>query len=135
MNGVAADHGVIVGVGMDGPQGGGDNSVRAWWSLDGRTWSEATGERFAGGQVFSVTSTPDGFLATGPSGPDSCLGGIWQSADGRAWTCVASDAAFTGFGPYAAAASPNVAIAVGLDASGPETDRGFPGAVWVKRLS
>ena len=134
MNTVVADHGVVVAVGNDGPQGGGDNTVRAWSSPDGRTWSEGTGQRFKGGQVFGLTSTPDGFLATGPSGADSCLGGMWQSTDGRAWTCVASDPAFAGFGPYAAAASSSVVVAVGLDTSGPDSDLGFPGAVWRKQL-
>jgi len=134
MMGVAVDRGVIVAAGMDGPQGGGENSVRAWWSLDGRTWSEATGERFPGGQVFGVASTGAGFVATGPSGADSCLGGIWESADGRAWSCTASDPSFAGFGPYAAAASPSVVVAVGLDSSGPETDQGWPGGVWAKLL-
>jgi hypothetical protein len=134
MMGVAVDHGVIVAAGMDGPQGGGENSVRAWWSLDGRTWSEATGERFHGGQVFGLTSTPAGFVATGPSGQESCLGGIWESADGRAWSCAASDPSFAGFGPYAAAASPSVVVAVGLDSSGPESDQGWPGGVWRKAL-
>lgn len=31
-------------------------------------------------------------------------------------------------------ASSSVVIAVGLDAAGPDSDEGFPGAVWVKRL-
>jgi hypothetical protein len=134
MNGVAADHGVVVAVGNDGPQGGGDNSARAWWSADGRTWSEATGQWFEGGQVFGLASTPNGFVAVGPSMSSRCIGGIWESADGRAWTCAASEPAFAGFGPYAAAASPSVVIAVGLDAAGPDSDEGFPGAVWMENL-
>ena len=135
MTGVAADHGVVVAVGMDGPQGGGDDvSVRAWWSTDGRTWSEANGEGFLSGQVFGLTSTPAGFLATGPSGPQSCLGGMWESADGRDWVCVADDPSFSGFGPYAAAAAPSVVVAVGLDAGAPDSDQGNPGAVWRKLL-
>jgi hypothetical protein len=134
MNGVAADHGVVVAVGNDGPQGGGENSARAWWSSDGRAWSEATGEWFGGGQVFGLTATPEGFVVVGPPISSRCLGGIWESADGRAWTCVASDPAFAGFGPYAAAASPSIVVAVGLDAAGPESDQGFPGAVWVKQV-
>jgi hypothetical protein len=135
MTGVAVDNGVVVAMGMDGPQGGGEDiSVRAWWSLDDRTWSEGTGETFPTGQVFSVTSTPAGFLGTGPSGADSCLGGIWESADGRTWSCVASDPSFAGFGPYAAAASASAVVAVGLDANGPDSPQGFPGAVWRKLL-
>lgn len=65
---------------------------------------------------------------------ESCLGGIWESADGRAWSCVASDPSFAGFGPYAAAPSPSVVVAVGLDGSGPESDKRWPGGVWRKLL-
>ena len=133
MGGVAADQGVVVAVGMDG-LGSEDVSVRAWWSADGRMWHKATGQKFKSGQVFSVTSTPLGFLATGPSGDTSCLGGIWESIDGRTWTCTASGSKFAGFGPYAAAASTSVIVAVGLDGSGPESDQGLPGAVWWKPL-
>ena len=133
MGGVAADHGVVVAIGMDGP-GSEVASVRAWWSADGTTWHKATGQKFKSGQVFSVTSTPLGFLATGPSGDTSCRGGIWQSADGRAWSCVAADRKFEGFGPYAAAASSSLIVAVGLDGSGPDSDQGLPGAVWWKPL-
>ena len=134
MTGVAADHGVVVAAGMGGSPGGGESLVRAWLSVDGRAWSEATGEGFKGGQAFGLTSTPDGFLVTGPSGADSCMGGLWASADGRAWTCVASDPAFSGFAPYAAASSPSIVVAVGLDSGSPAGDAGFPGAVWVKQL-
>ena len=56
MNGVAVGHGVVVAVGMEGSLGGGEVSVRAWWSIDGRTWSEASVERFLSGQVFGVTT-------------------------------------------------------------------------------
>jgi len=134
MIGVAAADGVIVAVGMDGPQGGGDNSIRAWWSRDGRLWSDAPGESFAGGQAFAVTATPAGFLLAGPPVTTRCLGGMWESADGRSWTCVASDAAFAGFGPYAVASSPALVVAVGLDSSGPDSDDGVPGTVWIKRI-
>lgn len=127
---VAVGHDAVVVLGMDAP-GGDDMSVRAWWSADGRTWAKATGARFAHGQVFSVVATPDGFLATGPSGEDSCRGGIWESADGRAWRCIAADPAFDGFGPYAAASNGSIEVAVGL---GPLADEespdGSPGAAW-----
>ena len=86
------------------------------------------------GQLFGVTATPDGFLATGPSGGRSCLGGIWASTDGRAWRCDASSPDFKGFGPYAAAASDRVEVAVGLDDGGPDAgeDSVYLGAVWVR---
>jgi len=128
MTGVAVGHGVAVAVGMD--VGGENRSVRAWWSTDGRTWAQATGDRFADGQAFGVASTPAGFLATGPSGEPSCRGGIWASTDGRAWRCVASDPPFEGFSPYAAAASSSLEVAVGLNSNAPDSGAGAPGAVW-----
>jgi hypothetical protein len=134
MTGVAVGHGVVVAVGMDGAPGGGGGSVLAWWSADGRTWTQATGDRFLSGQVFGLTATPEGFLATGPSGDPSCLGGIWASSDGRAWQCVASAPAFAGFGPYAAAASTSVEVAVGLQALSDPPPAGLPGAVWRRTL-
>ena len=109
---------------------GGEPEVVAWWSPDGRTWEAAPVELGPGGQVFSVATTLAGFLATGPSGDPSCLGGIWDSADGRAWSCVASDPALTGFGPYAAAGSPTTEVAVGLTSAGGDSPNGLPGAVW-----
>jgi hypothetical protein len=134
MTGVAVGHDVVVAVGGDGARGGGGGSARAWWSADGRSWAEATGDRFVGGQIFSVTATPDGFLATGPSGEASCLGGIWASTDGRAWQCVASDPVFAEFGPYAAAASSSVEVAVGLNGMANPPPAGDPGAAWWRPL-
>src|SRR4051812_37372571 len=129
--GVSTGHGVIVVVGWAfGVGPGGEPAVVAWWSRDARTWRRARVARAAGGQVFSVASTPNGFLATGPSGGTSCLGGIWSSSDGATWTCVASDPAFTGFGPYAAAGSPSIEIAVGLTSADDDAPDGLPGAAW-----
>ncbi len=115
MSGIAADGTQLVAVGLVESQDAG--SALAWRSVDGRTWTRATGDRFPYGQLFGVAAVPDGFLATGPSGPDSCLGGIWSSADGGSWSCVAVDPTFAGFAAYAAAASPQVEVVVGLDTS------------------
>ncbi len=135
VSGLATGHGLNVAVGMDAAAGGGEGgAVRAWWSADGRTWAEATGDRFQSGQVFSVATTPEGFLATGPSGEQSCLGGIWASSDGRDWSCVASDSMFAGFGPYAAAASSSCEVAVGLESLADPPPAGLPGAVWQRTL-
>jgi hypothetical protein len=138
--GVAVRGGITVAVGMAYAQDTCPPGVparlcpgaRAWWSADGRTWSKATVQKGVDGQMFSVTATPDGFLATGPSGGRSCLGGIWASTDGRAWRCVASSKSFKGFGPYAAAASETVEVAVGLTDAGwdEESGDGMPGAAW-----
>ena len=132
--GVAAQRGVVVVVGQAFGQD--ESEVRAWWSTDGVTWTAASVERAAGGQVFSVAATPSGFLAVGPSGPDSCRGGIWSSLDGRAWRCEASDPAFEGFGPYAAAGSDTVQVAVGLTNAGvgEESPSGLPGATFSRQM-
>jgi len=132
-NGVAAGHGSIVVVGMafaldkNGTQG-----VMAWRSADGTAWSTATVDHWTFGQAFAVAATQDRFLMTGPSGEDSCLGGIWSSTDGASWACEASDPAFEGFGPYAAAGSPTIEVAVGLTSAGWDSSggAGMPGSVW-----
>jgi hypothetical protein len=131
--GVAAASGSVVAVGM--AQGAGDGGapvVMAWRSTDGQTWTAGTVAAAEEGQVFSVAATATGFLATGPSGETSCLGGIWSSPDGVAWACAASDPAFAGFGPYAAGSSSSVEIAVGLTEVGWDENSGVgqPGAVW-----
>ena len=127
MTGVTTATGTIVAVGVVGTQDG-VGSALAWWSADGRHWSRATGTRFRYGQLFDVNAVPGGFLAVGPSGGRSCLGGIWSSADGRAWQCIAADPMFADFGPYAVAASPELVVVVGLGAEGPN---GLLGAIWV----
>jgi hypothetical protein len=129
--GVAGRPGLTVVMGWAyGVGPGGEPAVVAWWSADGRTWTKATVERGGGGQVFSVAATPGRFLATGPSGRPSCLGGIWSSVDGATWTCEASDPAFDGFGPYAAAGSPTTEVAVGLTSASGDSPDGLPGAAW-----
>ena len=130
---VASDDHAVVVLGMVSYE---PSRVGAWWSVDGRNWSKAPVDKAENGQVFSAAMTPAGFLATGPSGPDSCLGGIWSSVDGRSWRCDATASAFAGFGPYAAAASDDVVVAVGLTAAGvaDESPDGLPGAAWLKPL-
>ena len=145
VTGVAIRDGVTVVVGVATaqdtcPSGDAATScpgVRAWWTADGHIWSKASVEKAKDGQVFGVATTIDGFLATGPSGGTSCLGGIWRSADGRAWRCDASAAAFQGFGPYAAAASDTVEVTVGLTHAGwdENSGAGMPGAVWYRTWS
>ena len=131
--GAAAGNGSMVAVGMAyGAAASGAPVVLAWRSADGQTWTPATVEGAEEGQVFSVASTTTGFLATGPSGDTSCLGGIWSSTGPDVWSCVASDDGFAGFGAYAAAGSPTVDVAVGLTEVGwdPNGTLGMPGAVW-----
>jgi hypothetical protein len=131
--GVAASGGTIVAVGMAyGAGSAGAPIVEAWRSTDGRTWTRATVDNAEEGQVFAVAATAGRFLATGPSGETSCLGGIWSSTDGATWACAATDASFAGFGPYAAAGSPALEVAVGLTDVGwdPNGPLGLPGAIW-----
>ena len=117
ISGIATDGNRIVAVGTV-PSQDDVSSALAWWSDDGRTWQRGTGERFHYGQLWNVASVPGGFLGTGPSGPDSCLGGIWSSADGTTWSCIAADAPFNGSVAADAAASPTVELVVGYDTSG-----------------
>jgi len=131
MTSVAVQHGVVVAVGIEGGQD--STRARAWWSPDGRTWAPAKGERFIDGQMFDVAATPRGFVATGPSGGAGCTGGLWESADGKAWTCAVVGPAYGGMAPYAAAASTTVEVAVGLDAAVDGLD-GYPGGVWWRPL-
>jgi hypothetical protein len=130
---VASDDDVVVVLGMVSYEPG---RVGAWWSADGRTWSKAAVDKAANGQVFGAATTPIGFVATGPSGPESCLGGIWASTDGRRWRCDGAASALEGFGPYAAAANDSVVVAVGLTSAGwdEESGDGMPGAAWVRKL-
>lgn len=116
MSAVAAGSGGLVAVGTVGTQGG-TGSALAWWSADGRTWSPGTSTTFLHGQLLSVAAVPAGFLAAGPSGPDSCLGGTWSSTDGTSWTCVATDPSFTDFAASAAAGSAALDVVVGVAAS------------------
>jgi hypothetical protein len=131
--GVASAFGAIVVVGAaHGATAEGGDLVMAWRSTDGKAWSPAAVEGADDGQVFGVAATSSGFLATGPSGETSCLGGIWSSLDGASWACEASDPGFAGFGPYAAAGSPSVDVVVGLTEAGwdPTSGIGAPGAIW-----
>lgn len=129
MKAIAAAGDRLVAVGTVGTQDE-VGSALAWWSDDGRSWSRGTGERFPYGQLFEVAAVPGGFVATGPSGADSCLGGIWTSTDGRSWACDAADPAFDGFAAYAAAASPTAEVVVGLG----DTTAGLGTTAWIRDL-
>jgi hypothetical protein len=133
ISGLAARFGTVVAVGMAQDANTGAPSVLAWRSADGRAWEPAPVDQSLDGQVFDVAATPAGFLATGPSGGGRCVGGIWASTDGAAWTCDASDPAFQGFGPYASAGSDSVEVAVGLW-SDDESGSGLPGGAWWRAI-
>ena len=127
MSGIATDGKQLVAVGTVGTQGD-VGSALAWSSTTGRTWQRGTATDFLNGQLFSVAAVPGGFLGTGPSGTDSCLGGIWSSPDGAAWTCVATDSSIGGFAAYAAAAAPTVMIVVGQ----PTPDVSIQSSIWTR---
>lgn len=118
----------LVAVGIDGGQDA--VRARAWWSSDGKKWHAASLDRAKNSQIFDVAATGSELLATGPSG--GCPGGIWSSADGKEWTCVARGKRIGLFGPYAAAASATIEVAVGLTDEGwdEESEDGLPGAIW-----
>ncbi|MGH2464531.1 MAG: hypothetical protein ACRDGI_03645, partial [Candidatus Limnocylindrales bacterium] len=125
MSGVATDGKHVVAVGTVGTQGD-VGSALAWSSTTGRAWQRGTATDFLYGQLFKVAAVPGGFLGTGPSGSDSCLGGIWSAVDGSAWTCIASDPSIGGFAAYAAAASPTTMVVVGL----PTADVSIQTSIW-----
>jgi hypothetical protein len=129
MSSVASDGTHLVAVGTVATQGD-VGSALAWVSTDGRTWQRGTASDFLNGQLFNVAVVTGGFIGTGPSGTDSCLGGIWFSADATSWTCIATDASIGGFAAYAAAASPTTMVVVGLAT----TEVSIPAGIWTRPL-
>jgi hypothetical protein len=53
--------------------------------LRAAAWTSADGRDFVDNGRISIAGIPDGFLAVIGPGP-RCGGGVWQSADGSAWT-------------------------------------------------
>jgi len=106
--------------------------VRAWWSIDGKTWAKAPVDKAKDGQAGRPVATDHGFLLAGWSA--GCIGGIWTSNNGHAWRCEASGTAFKGFAPEAFAASDTVEVAVGSLDLDPDADPSIPriGAVWYR---
>jgi hypothetical protein len=127
------DEGSLVAVGSVGTQSG-PGSALAWWSIDGQTWTAGSGERFLNGQLFNVAATPSGFLATGPSGSASCLGGIWSSTDGRTWDCVSDDPAFAEFAAYDSAGSSALEVVVGFGPPYQMPGGAWSGTAWIRPL-
>jgi hypothetical protein len=117
----------LVLTGYEWTQGSG--RVRAWWSTDGRTWSEAQVDG-AGpyGQLNDVWSTADEVLATGWS--EGCR--AWSTRDGRSWACIAADPLITVLSPWGIAASPRAEVLVGMTDNGwdEESEEGPPGSIW-----
>ncbi len=127
MSSIATDGSHLVAVGSVATQGD-VGSALAWVSTDGKTWIRGTAGDFLNGQLFNVAAVPGGFLGTGPSGTDSCLGGIWSSADGTAWTCVATDSSIGGFAAVDGTASPTTFVVVG-EAT---TEVSLPAGIWTR---
>ena len=127
MSSIATDGTHLVAVGSVASQGD-VGSALAWVSTDGKTWSRGTASDFLNGQLFNVAAVTGGFLGTGPSGTDSCLGGIWFSADGAAWTCVATDSSIGGFAAVDAAGSPTTLVVVGVAT----TEVSLPASIWTR---
>jgi hypothetical protein len=130
MTAIAGGSDRLVAVGQVFSQGS-VSSALGWWSSDSAKWTGAKGEKFLFGQIFDLAAVPTGYLAVGPCGSPSCLGGIWSSTDGAAWKCEASAAGFKGFAPYDVASSPTIEVVVGFGRpSGAAT-----GAVWTRTLT
>jgi hypothetical protein len=104
--------------------------VRAWWSVDGKTWAKASVDKAKDGQAGRPVATIHGFLLSGWS--TGCLGGIWSSANGRAWRCEAAGKQFKLFVPKAFAVSATVEVAVGSDVDGEAESNAPSGAIWYR---
>ena len=133
-HGVASSDGIVVVAGADTNDGYG---VRAWWSIDGVTWTSVTGGSFEGGWGYSIAAVSPGFLITGGIDTSTCHAGLWESSDGRTWRCAATDAALDGFGPQAAASSSAIDLVVGMTTVGYDqnSNSGIPGAAWWRSVS
>ena len=59
---------------------------RAWWSIDGQTWSTAPFAKARNGQLNALGVVRNGLLAVGWS--EKCAAGVWSSGDGQGWTCL-----------------------------------------------
>ena len=106
--------------------------VRAWWSVDGKTWAKASVDKAKDGQAGRPVATIHGFFLGGWS--TGCIGGIWTSTNGHAWRCEASAKGFKGFTPEAFAASDTVEVAVGSVEVDPDAEPSVPrlGAIWYR---
>ena len=86
---VAVGEGVVVAVGalLDDEM---DATAAAWSSTDGTTWEPADVEAADGTSIAPVTTTPDGFAATG----DRPLGQprpFWSATAASSWTAEEND--------------------------------------------
>ena len=139
MTSVAAGHGIVVAVGLEGPGGAHGPAGRAWRSVDGLTWTVAEAEDFtAAGETsvypLDVIATPEGFLAIAQAN-GRCGSQIWTSVDGSSWRCSAADAHLPAMASYAAATSESIDVIVGLSIGDGPPDAGYPGAVWRRSRS
>jgi hypothetical protein len=130
MTSVATDRTHLVAVGEVFTQGD-VGSALAWSTTDGTTWAAATGDKFLHGQMFKVAAVSTGFLAVGPSGSPSCLGGIWSSATGTTWTCVADASDFASFNPWDVTSSPALEVVVGFG----KPSGAMTASVWVSPVT
>lgn len=85
--GVAARPGTMVAVGLVQPSFDPVTRAVAWYSSDGSTWKAATVSDANGTSLVAVAALGDKFIAFGDSGFGNA---VWTSADGSAWTRVAS---------------------------------------------
>jgi hypothetical protein len=97
----------------------------AWWP-DGGTWTRVEIEAVSQVLGLTITAIPAGFLVLGDGRP-GCAGGIWESPDGSAWTCVGNDPVFNGFAVNGVASSPDADVLVGQRLGDP-----LAGSSWVR---
>jgi hypothetical protein len=122
--GVASRTNRLVAVGGVARDGGMETAL-AWWP-DGGTWTRVEIEAVSQVLGLTITAIPAGFLVLGDGRP-GCAGGIWESLDGSAWTCVGNDPVFNGFAVNGVASSPDADVLVGQRLGDP-----LAGSSWVR---
>jgi hypothetical protein len=125
---VAAGPGGLVAVGLAQPFSGGGARALAWYSSGGETWRSATVGDSDGYSLLAVTAWQGEFVALG-----SGTGGraaAWTSADGGAWTQMASLP--DGFEADRLVAFADRIVAVGSAAGMPESLTSSDARTWAR---
>lgn len=86
---------------------------RAWWSVDGATWTPAPRLPVIDLKIYGMNAlaTPAGFVLIGYSA--GCTSGLWVSPDASSWVCVAGGPPAVGRGDWIAAASDRAIVTSG----------------------
>ena len=104
------------------------NGPQAWWSTDGRHWTQSTIAGRLAAFERALVAVRDGFLAAGPDAAP-----LWASSDGRSWAPVLGMPIENGDRPGGAAETADVTLVVGYHRDPPQDDNPPPdvAVVWL----